>query len=122
MKRYKSDDYIFAWAYIKSKEKYLLTQEKAERMLDAKTPDDALKVLYELNYGEGQEDVPAAEFEKLLSAELKKAYEMILSLAPEKEYFTHFLYPNDYHNVKVLLKAEFSGAPTEELLMEGRFP
>jgi len=122
MKRYKSDAYIFATAYIKSKEKYMLTQEKAERMLDAKNPDDALKVLYEMNYGEGLEDIPAAEFEKLLASEIKKSYEMILSLTPEKEYFMHFLYPNDYHNVKTLLKAEFSGASTDELFMEGTIP
>jgi len=117
MRKYKSNDYIFVTAFIRGKEKYLLSQEKVERMLDSKTPDDALKVLYELHYGEGLEDTPAAEFEKLLVLELQKAYDTVMSLAPEKEYFTHFLYPNDYHNIKVLLKAEFSNAPAEELLI-----
>jgi len=117
MRKYKSNDYIFATAFIRSKEKYLLTREKVDRMLDAKTPDDALKVLYELNYGDGLDEVPAAEFEKLLTLELEKAYDTVMSLAPEKEYFKHFLYPNDYHNVKVLLKAEFSGAPMDEIMI-----
>ena len=119
MKKYKSNDYIFVTTFIRGKEKYFLTQEKVERMLDSKTPDDALKVLYELNYGDDLEDIPAAEFEKLLVLELEKAYEMVLSLAPEKAYFTHFLYPNDYHNVKVLLKSEFSDTLAEELMMGG---
>lgn len=118
MKKYKSNDYIFVTTYIRCKEKYLLTREKAERMLDSKTPDDAMKVLYEMNYGEGLDDVSAADFEKLLSLELKKTYEMVMSLAPEQDYFTHFLYPADYHNVKVLLKSEFSGGTSDDILMD----
>ena len=118
MKKYRSEDYIFAATYMRSREKYLLTHEKAERMLDGKTPDDALKVLSELQYGDDTEEVAPSEFEKLLTAELAKTYEMVMELAPEKEYFNLFLYQNDYHNAKVLLKAEFSGAPGEELLLE----
>ena len=117
MRRYKSEDYMFASAYIRCQEKYLLSSEKAEKMLEAKTPDEALKVLYELNYGDGSSEVSASEFEVLLSQELEKAYNLVLPLAPDREYFVIFLYPNDYHNVKTLLKAEFLGTNADELLM-----
>jgi len=89
-------DYTFASAYMKSREKYLLTQEKAEKMIDCKTPADALKVLYELDYGDGGDEVPPAEFETLLSRELEKTYSLILSLAPDPACFAVFLYPNDW--------------------------
>ena len=117
MKKYNSEDYIFAATYIRSREKYLLTQEKADRMLDSKTADDALRVLYELQYGEGLDEIPASEFEKLLALEMIKTYDMIMSLVPDKEYFNLFLYPNDYHNIKVLLKAEFASVSSEDLLI-----
>ena len=117
MRRYKSDDYTFASAYIRCQEKYFLNSEKAEKMLEAKTPDEALRVLFELNYGDGSSEVSALEFESLLSRELEKAYELVLPLAPDREYFVIFLYPNDYHNVKALLKAEFLGINADELLV-----
>lgn len=114
---HKSTDYLFASAYIKSKEKYLLSKERIEKMLGSKTPDDALRVLYELNYGSDSEKVSATDFEILLSHELEKTYSTITSLAPEQKYFAVFLYPNDYHNVKTLLKAEFLGISADELLI-----
>jgi V/A-type H+-transporting ATPase subunit C len=117
MKKYNSEDYIFASTYIRSREKYLLTQEKADRMLDSKTADDALRVLYELQYGEGLDEIPASEFEKLLALELIKTYDMVMSLVPDEEYFNLFLYPNDYHNIKVLLKAEFADVSSQDLLI-----
>ena len=117
MKKYNNEDYIFAATYIRSREKYLLTQEKADRMLDSKTADDAVRILYELQYGEGLDEVAASEFEKLLALEMIKTYDMVMSLVPDKEYFNLFLYPNDYHNIKVLLKAEFSSVSSEDLLI-----
>ena len=117
MKKYNSEDYIFASTYIRCREKYLLTQEKVNRMLDSKTADDAIRVLYELQYGEGLDEVAPSEFEKLLALEMIKTYDMVLELVPEKEYFNLFLYPNDYHNIKVLLKSEFASVSSEDLLM-----
>jgi len=117
MKKYNATDYIFASGYIQSREKYLLTREKIDKMLDAGTPDDALKILYELNYGDASEEVSALEFETLLSRELEKTYNLILPLVPEREYFAIFLFPNDYHNVKTLLKAEFSGIGADKYLI-----
>jgi len=118
MKKYKSTDYLFASANIKGKEKYLLSHEKVEKMLESKTPEDALKVLYELNYGDGMEEVAARDFETLLQIEHAKAYDNVMSVAPQKEYFVVFRYPSDYHNVKALLKAEFMGTDATELLTE----
>ncbi len=118
MKKYKSTDYLFASGCIKSLEKNLMTHEKMEKMLESKTPEDALKVLYELNYGDGSDEVSAAQFEKLLAQEHTKAYKTVMDVAPETGYFVVFLYPNDYHNLKTLLKAEFLGIEADDLLTD----
>ena len=117
MGKYKNDDYLFATAYMRCREKFFLTSEKVDKMLDSKTPDDALKVLYDLEYGDGTEVSPR-EFEVLLSKELEKTYGLILPLVPYPEFFSIFLYPNDYHNIKVLLKAEFLGTHQEDILTD----
>ncbi len=111
-------DYIFSVARVRSVEKYLLTHERAERMIDAKTSEDAMRVLEECNYGFGIESVKKDEFEKLLSDEHKKSYDFIMSIAPELSYFKMFLYPYDYHNLKVLMKAEYLGIDATELLVD----
>jgi len=118
MRKYNKDDYLFACAGMVYREKYLLTQEKIDKMLESKTPDEAMKVLFELDYGEADESVPATEFESLLSGELKKTYDIIKQATPEQAYFEILLYPNDYHNVKALLKAEFLGINASELLVD----
>ena len=87
-------------------------------MLDCKTADDAIKILLELDYGDGDENISALGFEALLSRELVKTYDIVLSMVPEQAYFEFLLYPNDYHNVKTLLKAEFLGIGANELLID----
>ncbi|MGO0943658.1 V-type ATPase subunit, partial [Clostridioides difficile] len=45
--------------------------------------------------------------------ELLKTYEILKSLAPEEKFVDVFLYKNDYHNLKVLIKEEISGVDGE---------
>ena len=118
MQRYRWDDYLFASACMASRERYLLTRDKVERMLDARTADEAIRSLVELGYGDGTESVSAAEFETLLSGELEKTYKLVIGMVPEQAYFEVLLYPNDYHNIKALLKAEFLGISAEGLLID----
>jgi len=75
-------DYIFSVARVRSVEKYMLSHDKAERMIDAKTTEDAIRVLEECNYGYGSESVKADEFETILSEEHKKSYDFIMTIAP----------------------------------------
>lgn len=110
-------NYLFATARVRGKEKNLLSRDKAEKMIEAKTAEDALKVLYDLEYGSG-EPVEPHDFEVLLTGEHKAAYDFIMSVAPDKRCFTMFLYPADYHNLKSILKAEFQGTDPAPLLME----
>ncbi len=114
----KDTDYLFSTARVRSVEKNMLTRERAEKMIDAKTNEDALRVLDDLNYGNSGEAVEPNDYEKLLSFEHKKTYDFITSVAPELDFFNMFLYPYDYHNLKVIMKAEYLGIDASENLVD----
>ena len=114
---YCRENYIYACAYIRCLERTLLTREKTEKMLDGKTPGEALLALQELGYGDGPDGAAAAGFEAMLRRELEKTFGMVLAMVPQEECFAAVLYPNDYHNIKTLLKAEFLGLDADEFLV-----
>ncbi|HBV67419.1 MAG TPA: hypothetical protein DEF04_04000, partial [Clostridiales bacterium] len=57
MAKIKDTDYLFSTARVRSVEKNMLTRERAEKMIDAKTTEDALRVLEEISYGYSNEVV-----------------------------------------------------------------
>jgi len=111
-------DYVFASSRVRSVEKNMLTREKADSMIDSKTPEDAIKILFDIGYGDGTESVKPEHFGALLSDEIKKTYSFIRGIAPDEKDLYAFLYPYDYHNMKVLLKAEFSETDPEPFLID----
>ncbi|MDD2215449.1 MAG: V-type ATP synthase subunit C [Eubacteriales bacterium] len=111
-------DYVFASARVRSVEKSLLTREKVEAMRESKTPAEALKILLDQDYGSGSEGIKPEDFEELLSEERKKVYQFIMGIVPVKEDLYPFLYPYDYHNLKVLMKAELSETDSEQFLID----
>ncbi|WP_326911093.1 V-type ATP synthase subunit C [Sedimentibacter sp. MB31-C6] len=117
MAKIKDTDYLFSTARVRSIEKYMLTHEKVEKMIDAKTTEDALKVLYDSNYGDVNEQISVNDYEKLLTQEHKKTYDFIMSIAPELDNFNMFLYTYDYHNLKVIMKSEYLGIDSSDLLV-----
>lgn len=118
MPKVKETDYIFATARVRGVEKNLLTKGKIEKMLDAKTLPEAIKVLKECDYGETNSSLPETAFEELLTGEQRKTSDFMRRIAPQPEIFDVFLYPYDYHNMKVLLKAEYLGVGADELLID----
>ena len=112
-------DYTFACAQVRSAEKNLLNKERLGVMVEAKTMEDARKVLQAVQYGaEGETILPAA-YERTLVQETSKLYRFLTSIAPDEKEFRIFSYPFDYHNIKTLLKAEFLGVDGKAVLMEG---
>lgn len=118
MTKIKDTDYLFSTARVRSIEKNMLTHERAEKMIDAKTNEDALRVLDDCNYGSGNEMADPNDYEKLLTEEHKKTYDFITSVAPEIDYFNMFLYPYDYHNLKVIMKSEYLGIDASDTLVD----
>ena len=115
----KDTQYAYSVSRIRAIERKLLDKGKLDRMVEAKSPEEALKVLQEADYGNRDSDsLNIYEYENLLKDESKKVYSLLKEIAPEPDVFDLFLISNDYHNIKVILKSEFSGQDCDSLLVE----
>lgn len=112
-------DYIFACARVRGNERNLLNKEKLHVMIEAKTMEDACKVLQEADYGTDGKAIQPQSYERALVQETAKLYDFIQSIVRGSQEFKIFAYPFDYHNLKTLLKAEFLGSSSKENLMDG---
>ena len=118
MAKIKESDYLYSTSRVKSIEKHMLTHERAEKMIDAKTMEDAIRVLDDCYYGYSNEISDFDNYENLLTEEHKKTYDFIKSIAPDAEHFNIFLYPYDYHNLKVLMKNEYLNKDETDILVD----
>ncbi|HEX2947728.1 MAG TPA: V-type ATPase subunit [Clostridia bacterium] len=110
-------DYAYASARIRAKEPKLLRSVHFDRMLDASSSEDALKILAEAEYGfDGEGSADIFNYEKLLDDELRKTFLLLLEIAPQPEIVKAFQRKYDFFNVKVLLKAELSGQEIPPIL------
>ena len=115
-------DYLVISARVKSLETRLLTEERLEQILEAKTGEEAAKLLQEWGYPQ----LDAARPETMDAALAAVREDTMADLAegmPDKRYLELFKIKYDYHNVKALLKAEVMGVPADHMLMDmGRVP
>lgn len=118
MTKTKDIDYLFLSARVKAMERNLLNRERLERMLDARTNEDAAKVLTECGYAE----MPLVNQETLDQTLVDHQEQFLADLtlsAPDKRLIEVFKVRYDYHNVKVLLKSEAMGSEPDRLLNSG---
>lgn len=118
----KDTDYLSLSARIRVLENRLLTAERRERMIDAATDDEAVKVITECGYDQpenasaGAVDAALTKARLELFADLKKS-------SPQPGLVEVFEIKYDYHNAKTLLKAAAMGEEAGHLLMRGgRYP
>ena len=107
-------DYAYGVSYIRSIENRLLDKGDVESLILTKTPEEAIRILTDKGYS--TEPVAPADYERLLSAQLEKCWETVREAAPKGAPLDLFLYQNDFHNLKVVLKATFTGAKQIESL------
>lgn len=111
------DNYIYAVTRIRALENKLLDKSKIERMIEAKNPEEVIKVLYETSYaGLISEMEDTGDYETVLSKEIENTYDMIKKMAPEPELIDMFLLKYDIHNLKVLMKSSFLNEENDYLL------
>ena len=115
-------DYLYLSARIHAMENKLLTRERMERMLSARSAEEAAKVLSECGYGDFPSLTPAA-IEGVLDAARLALFADLRRAAPDPAIVDVFCIKYDYHNAKVLLKAEATGQSPDRLLLDaGRYP
>jgi len=111
--------YAYGVARIRVLEGRLLGRDKLERMLEAASGDEALRVLAETDYAQAAAELKTFyDYERLLSGEIRKTYELIRTITPKEEWTNLFFLKYDMHNLKVLLKNRYLEAEDDALLME----
>ena len=113
----KDTDFVYATAKIRCLENNMLTAEKIDRMLDAKTGADALKVISECGY-KVDNVTNLKELEVSLAQMRSELAKLTESLSDIKEFADFFKIKIDYHNIKVLLKRNFSSADANSLITD----
>ncbi|NLO99483.1 MAG: V-type ATP synthase subunit C [Clostridiaceae bacterium] len=121
MARIKEEGYAYATARIRVRESKLLPLSRLERLFDITDSVDAIKLLAEAGYS-GQDPDSGKEgtgdVEKLLTSELKKAYDFIEEIIPDPLVINLFRKRYDYLNAKFILKAEFLKIDAKETLSD----
>ena len=110
----KDTDYLFISAYLRARERNLLTAARMERMIEAPDAAQAAKMLQEIGYGEFS---PSSESElsAALAKEREKLFADIYRFAPDHSVVDVFKIKYDYHNTKAMIKAlamDIEGATT----------
>ena len=104
---------LYQNAKIKSKESELFGRDKMQRLSDAATAQEALRILQEGGYPSGDDPV------EVLAAAETEATLFYKSAAVSGYGLELFLLLNDYHNAKVLAKKAYFDSNTESLKPEG---
>ncbi len=116
-KTIKDTDYLVISARVKALETGLLTAERMEQILDAKSDEDAGKLLQEWGYPQLDPRRPEA-MDAALSAVREATLADLAEGTPDARYIDLFKVKYDYHNVKALLKAEAVGTAPDRMLMD----
>ena len=96
----------------------LLDKAKVERMIEANSADEVLKILGETEYANVMGNVKrASDYEEILSSELQRVYNLVYELCPVKEIVNLMTVKYKYHNIKALLKGKFLGKDFSNMLI-----
>ena len=97
----------------------LLDKSKLDRMIDSNSAQEALKVLQETEYANVMTNVKRAEdYEVILSEELKRLFNVMYDISPEKSLVDLMSIKYDYQNIKVILKGIFLKEDLSYLLID----
>lgn len=113
MSHRKDTEYLFISTRIRAMENHLLTRERMNRMIDARDTGEAMKVLAECGYPEGD------SLEAVLAQVRADTFRDMEKACPEPELVEIFQLKYDYHNAKAILKGLAMGIPPERLLLPG---
>lgn len=121
-RRIKDTDYLANSARIRWMENHLLTRERLEQILDARSDEEVEKLLQEFGYPGLDPSHPEA-MDAVLAQVREEVLEDLAFDAPDTRYIDIFKLKYDYHNVKAVLKAEVMGVSPDRMLMDmGRIP
>ena len=118
----KKEAYLYLSALLRAREPKMLSREKAERLLDAPSFAECAKQLADGGY-EDMSQMNADEIENALSRRRAAVFRELAGMLPDEKLIDVFRVRYDYHNAKVVLKAEAVGSdPLPLMSSSGRVP
>lgn len=111
----KDTDYLYITSLVRAKEPALLTDAARDRMLEARTDDEAARVLEECGFSDMSE-LDSLSMESRLAAYFNGILEDFVRYVPRRELVDVFRLKYDYHNAKVLIKAQAGNVGGSSLL------
>ena len=99
MSKIKDTDYLTISARVRAKETRLLTRERMERMLDARSGEESAKVLSECGYPE-LSALTNRSLDEMLSQARAALYRELKGAVPDPRLVEVFQMKYDYHNAK----------------------
>ena len=116
------EKYLYLSAMLRAREAKMLTREKAERMIDTASFDEAAKMLADCGY-EDYSGMNAKQVDNALAERRAEIFAELARMSPNPETAEVFRMKYDYHNAKTLIKAEAAALEREDLLSSsGRVP
>lgn len=109
--------YPFAVSNIRVRELKILTKHELDNMADEENINKIVSSLSDKGYNFNIID-KVEDFELVLKNEFIKLYKLIKELLPDTYFANIFLCKNDYHNVKLILKANIVGKEYKENLVD----
>lgn len=102
-------DYAYIIGRLRALETKSLTTNVVERMIEAKTADEAFRVLNDISFLSGSigEDT-VNDFQKVLNRGVQKMVRLIYKMSPYPEVVNFLMLKYDFHNLKVVLKARLT--------------
>ncbi|HQC55201.1 MAG TPA: V-type ATPase subunit [Clostridia bacterium] len=107
---------LFANGRAKAKENNFISEERIRRMQESKSLDEAVRILFEINYAGGMMVEPD-DFYSILVEEERLLYEFMHECAPKDIGLECFFLRADYHNLKVLCKEQYGNISDADKLL-----
>jgi V/A-type H+-transporting ATPase subunit C len=116
--------YLYSVTRIRALETKLLDKARIERMIEAGSAEEVIKILVETEYGSSISEMKDIyDYETVLSKELSKTYELLREISPVPELTNLFALRYDIHNLKTLLKSSYLDEENDQLLSDiGNIP
>lgn len=116
--------YEFAIGRISVLSTRMLNQSQLRRISEASTVKEAMALLIETGYGEGnltEEELSIGDIDLVIREQMNLTRKRILELTPDAELTGLFLLRVDTHNMKALFKARLLGSDATEYLRDGGY-
>ena len=106
--------YGFAIGTLRARENYLLKKSDLSQLLSAENPEAFARLLKDKGVGDASSSGDALQ---LIKDHNKQLWQYLKDIAPDMTVFDPFIFENDFHNLKAVLKAVLKEKNFENLLI-----